>query len=76
MKLLFMGTAAAEAIPALFCRCEVCRRARETGGREIRTRSGALIDGTGLSAFSGEEMAHLRDVLREKIPAVELRGVS
>lgn len=38
--------------------------------------SGALIDGTGLSAFSGEEMAHLRDVLREKIPAVELRGVS
>lgn len=38
--------------------------------------SGALIDGTGLSAFSAEEMTHLRDLLRETIPAVELRGVS
>ncbi len=37
--------------------------------------SGALIDGTGLSAFSEAEMTHFRDVLRGVIPAVELRGV-
>lgn len=45
MKLLFMGTAAAEGIPALFCECEYCRYARKTGGRLIRSRAGALIDG-------------------------------
>lgn len=44
MKIRFMGTAAAEAIPALFCVCPVCTAARKAGGREIRTRSGALID--------------------------------
>lgn len=59
MKLLFMGTAAAEAIPALFCRCEVCRRARETGGREIRTRSGAMIDGTLKLDFGPDSYMHM-----------------
>lgn len=44
MKLQYLGTAAAEGVPALFCRCEFCRYARKTGGREIRTRSGALLD--------------------------------
>ena len=39
MKLLFLGTAAAEGWPALFCRCEDCRRARELGGKNIRTRA-------------------------------------
>jgi phosphoribosyl 1,2-cyclic phosphate phosphodiesterase len=38
MKLLFLGTAAAEGWPALFCRCEDCQRARELGGKNIRTR--------------------------------------
>ena len=44
MKLQYLGTAAAEGFPALFCRCDNCRRARELGGRNIRTRSQALID--------------------------------
>ena len=39
MKILFLGTAASEGWPALFCRCEDCRRARELGGKNIRTRS-------------------------------------
>lgn len=44
MKLKYLGTAAAEGVPALFCFCPVCRRAAELGGRNIRTRSQALID--------------------------------
>ena len=44
MKIMFMGTAAAESIPAVFCECEVCQLARKMRGRELRTRSGALID--------------------------------
>lgn len=45
MELLYLGTAAAEGAPALFCDCEFCRYARKVGGREIRGRSGALLDG-------------------------------
>lgn len=45
MKLQLLGTAAAEGIPGIFCDCPVCQRARRVGGREIRTRAGAMIDG-------------------------------
>lgn len=44
MKLTYLGTAAAEGIPAFFCSCETCRNARLRKGREIRTRAQALID--------------------------------
>lgn len=44
MKLQFLGTAAAEGIPSLFCRCNTCKNARARGGREIRTRSSALVN--------------------------------
>lgn len=44
MKLQLLGTAAAEAVPAVFCACDMCRYAREKGGKELRTRSGAIID--------------------------------
>lgn len=45
MKFQYMGTAAAEGIPALFCECEVCARAEAAGGRNIRGRSGAMANG-------------------------------
>ena len=32
MKIQFLGTAAAEGIPALWCRCENCVRSRKAGG--------------------------------------------
>lgn len=35
----FLGTGAAEGIPAPFCRCPSCEYARKTGGREIRLRT-------------------------------------
>ena len=45
VNIRFLGTAAAEGIPAIFCQCPVCRAARAAGGRELRTRSGAIVDG-------------------------------
>ena len=45
MYITYQGTAAAEGVPAIFCDCEHCRYARAAGGKEIRMRSGALIDG-------------------------------
>lgn len=43
MIVTYIGTAAAEAIPALFCQCQVCENARKNLGREFRSRSGAVI---------------------------------
>ena len=44
MKIQFLGTAAAEGMPAVFCNCEYCREARRLGGKNIRTRSQTLIN--------------------------------
>ncbi|MBR3592880.1 MAG: hypothetical protein IKK65_04150 [Clostridia bacterium] len=44
MKIKFLGTAAAEAFPAMFCDCENCKKAKALGGINIRTRSQTLID--------------------------------
>lgn len=45
MRIELLGTASSEGIPGLFCSCRICRTAHAAGGREIRTRSSALIDG-------------------------------
>lgn len=44
MKLKCYGTAAAEAIPALYCSCPVCEAARAAGGKEIRGRHLSTLD--------------------------------
>ena len=44
MILKYLGTAAAEGWPAVFCNCDYCNQARTRGGKSIRTRSQALID--------------------------------
>ena len=44
MKIQFLGTAAAEGMPAVFCNCEICQKARALGGKNIRTRSQSLIN--------------------------------
>ena len=51
MKLKYLGTAAAEGIPVLFCDCDVCKKSMQLGGRNIRTRSQAIIDNTLLIDF-------------------------
>lgn len=44
MRLRYLGTAAAEGFPGIFCTCDCCQRAREAGGRNIRGRSQAIIN--------------------------------
>ena len=44
MRLQFLGTAAAEAMPAFFCECEVCSYAQKNGGKDIRRRCSYLLD--------------------------------
>lgn len=46
MKILYLGTGAAEGVPAVFCNCEACKIARARGGKEIHSRSQVIIDGT------------------------------
>ena len=58
MKLLYLGTAAAEGIPAIFCTCPVCMEAREKKGKNIRTRSQALLDGKILFDFPPDSFSH------------------
>lgn len=56
MKLTLLGTAAAEGWPAPFCECRACERARHLGGKDIRSRSGALVDGTLKIDFSADTL--------------------
>ncbi len=59
MKLQYLGTAAAEGWPALFCDCDNCARARAAGGRNLRTRSQAMVDGRLLIDFPPDTYFHL-----------------
>lgn len=59
MKLQFLGTAAAEGVPSLFCQCEVCRKARERGGREIRSRSQAIVNDRLMIDFPCDTFSHV-----------------
>ena len=45
MKILYLGTGAAEGVPAVFCNCDTCREARRRGEKEFHSRSQVLIDG-------------------------------
>ncbi len=58
MKLTYLGTAAAEGFPALFCRCPFCQEARRLGGKNIRTRSQSLINGDLLIDLSPDTYHH------------------
>lgn len=59
MKLKYLGTAAAEGIPGLFCNCDVCRNALKVKGKEIKTRSQAIIDDTLLIDFPQDTYMHV-----------------
>ncbi len=72
MKLQYLGTAAAEGWPALFCECEHCSRARAAGGKNIRTRSQALIDDALAIAFPAATYMH---ILQNRLNAAKWTGV-
>ena len=45
MKITYLGTGAAEGVPAMFCNCDFCKGARARGGKELRSRAQVLVDG-------------------------------
>jgi phosphoribosyl 1,2-cyclic phosphate phosphodiesterase len=59
MRVFFLGTGAAEGIPALFCDCSICTFAKQSGGKERRTRSTILIDGNIKIDLPPETLAHV-----------------
>lgn len=58
MKLTYLGTAAAEGFPAVYCNCEYCNQARRLGGKNIRTRSQAMINDDLLIDLPADTYAH------------------
>lgn len=59
MKFQYLGTAAAEGWPGMFCACDNCRRAITAGGKNIRTRSQAIIDDRLLIDFPPDTYMHV-----------------
>ena len=58
MKIKFLGTAAFEGVPSLFCNCPTCRRAREAGGKNLRSRLQALVNEDLLIDFPPDTVWH------------------
>lgn len=58
MKIKYLGSAAYDAIPALFCECDNCKHARKVGGKNIRTRTQAIVDDDLLIDFNADTVAH------------------
>lgn len=44
MKLTFLGTAAATAMPLPFCNCNLCKTAKLLKGKDIRRRTSIVIN--------------------------------
>ena len=75
MKLTFLGTAAAEGMPALWCECPTCAEAKKLGGKEIRRRCSYLLDGDTLIDFGPDAFCLLytspspRDRQKSRMPS-------
>lgn len=44
MRIRFLGTGAAEGVPAIFCNCPVCNEARRNHGKCVRKRAAILVN--------------------------------
>lgn len=64
MKIKYLGTAAAERVPGIFCKCTLCENARNKKGREIRTQTQFIVNDELLIDFPGDTYLH---VLRDDI---------
>lgn len=60
MKLHFYGTGASEGVPAIFCRCENCKKIRKMGGKNYRSRTSCQIDDDLMIDFSADIFDHMR----------------
>ncbi len=58
MRVKYLGTGAAEGVPAMFCKCPICENIRRLGESEQRTRSQVLIDGILSVDFPPEAYYH------------------
>jgi phosphoribosyl 1,2-cyclic phosphate phosphodiesterase len=72
MKIKLLGTGAAEGIPAFCCKCAVCVEAEKKGGKEIRRRSGTLIDDDMLIEFSPDIYMHR---INNKLDFMKIRSI-
>ena len=57
MRLTFLGTAAAEGFPGIFCDCARCNEARALGGKNLRFRSALLVNEDLLIDFGPDLLA-------------------
>ena len=57
MNIQFLGTGAAEGIPALFCNCDFCRGVR-AGGKGVRSRAQVILDGELSVDFPPDAFSH------------------
>lgn len=58
MKIKYLGTAAYEGVPSLFCNCRVCNLSKKLGGRNLRSRSQAIINDELLIEFNPDTVWH------------------
>ena len=75
MKIQYLGTAAAEGIPAMFCMCPCCQRIRshyETNPKDVRMRTSALIDDTLQIDFGPDAF---QQMLKYQLDYANLRSV-
>lgn len=59
MKMTWLGTAAAEGWPAMFCRCPSCTESAKHGGKSIRSRSQSLVNDDLLIDFPADTYLHM-----------------
>lgn len=59
MDIMFLGTAAAEGMPAVFCNCEACVKSKSLGGKNIRTRSQIMINDDLMMDFPMDSYLHM-----------------
>ena len=72
MKIKFLGTAAAEGFPALYCQCDACLEALKKKGKNIRTRAQALVDDTLLLDFGPDTYFHM---INHEVPLDKIHHV-
>lgn len=58
MKLKYYGTSAGGGIPEIFCSCRICEHARKYKGKNIRTRSQAMLDDVLAIEYPVDTFAH------------------
>jgi len=68
MTIRLLGTGAAEGIPAFYSNSEVSCYARKHGGKDVRTRCGALVDGTMKIDLPPDTLHHIQ---RDKLDATD-----